>query len=259
MPLLYNSANEIHFSNRDALAQLATPAPMGRFHQTIPFAEFTGAVAQQLYSAGIEVTAEEYAVSKDGNKFFGTMTIAPRVVEGDLITAKEWELMVGLRGSHDQTIPRGLSIGTRVLVCSNLCFSGDLGKWHTKQTTNAQQRLVPMIQHAVGCIPAMAQQEVQRFELYKGTRINPRAADAALVEVYRRGGLTAAQLGRAVDEYHAPTFAEHGESHNVWRVWNACTEALKPTGDNYNHNTLRERSQVVTLAMDGIANALAAA
>nr|MBS0019438.1 hypothetical protein [Gammaproteobacteria bacterium] len=48
--------------------------------------------------------------------------------------------MVGLRGSYDQTLPRGLAVGSRVFVCDNLAFSGEV-TIKTKQTTFIGQRL----------------------------------------------------------------------------------------------------------------------
>lgn len=246
MSLLYNPQNETLF-NRAQLAHVPTPPAQGRFHRPLPFGEYAEFVADALDRNGLAIAEEEYAVSKDHNRFFGLLEVTNKPLEGELITAEEWRVQVGLRGSHDQRIPRGLTLGSRVLVCSNLCFHGNLGTFATKQTTNILARLPGLIRDAVSRIPQLAQEQEVIFDRYKNTELKPRWGDAALVEIHRRGGLTAPQLGRAIQEWDTPTYEEHAEGgHNVWRLFNAATEALKPTGNNVNHDTVRDRSQVVS-------------
>jgi hypothetical protein len=248
---MYNSANEIRVTNAAALAQFATPAPMGRFHRTTPFVDFATLVEDRVSRSGFEIASSEYAVSKDGDKMFGIIELAP--LEGELITAAEWRMQIGVRGSHDQSLPMGLTMGSRVMVCSNLAFSGALGNWHTKNTTEIQQRLPVIVADAVSRLPAMIQQEGARRDAYHLRELKPRHGDAALVEVYRRGGFTSAQLTTAIDQWHEPAHDDHAQDgFTVWRAFNAATQALKPTGANNNMNAVRERSMIATKFFDEV-------
>lgn len=247
--LLYSKAN----TTRAQLAQLVTPPALGAFHNPVPFAEYVDSVDKSLNRHGLHIVREEYEVTHGGNRLFGALEVAP--LEGELITAEEWRLLVGVRGSHDQRFPRGLAIGTQVKVCSNLCFGGNLFSVNTKQTTFVQDRLPQLIDAAVSRIPQFAALENQRRDTYRLTEIKPRWGDAALVEIYRRDGLSASQLGRAVDQWHAPVHDEHAEGgYTAWRLFNACTEALKPTGGEVNHHTIAARSQVCNSFIAEIAN-----
>lgn len=249
--LMYKSAAETLVTSSAALRDFATPRPLGRFHATTPFSEFAERVEQQVQRAGFSLGMTEYAVSKDGNKMFGMIELEP--MTGDLITADEWRMQIGLRSSHDQSLPMGLTMGTRVMVCSNLAFSGALGNWRTKNTTEINQRLPSIISEAVSRLPVMIQQENQRRDAYHLRELKPRHGDAALVEVYRRGGFTAAQLGTAIDQWHAPLHEEHAQDgFTVWRAFNAATQALKPTGINNNMNLVRERSMIATSFFDEV-------
>lgn len=249
--LMYNSANETLVTSAQALREFATPAPMGRFHAVTPFHEFAERVEAQVQRAGFSLGASEYAVSKDGNKMFGMIELAP--LTGELITADEWRMQIGLRSSHDQTLPMGLTMGTRVMVCSNLAFSGSLGNWKTKNTTEISHRLPSIIADAVSHLPAMIQQEGVRRDAYHLRELKPRHGDAALVEVYRRGGFTAAQLAVAIDQWHEPAHDDHAQDgFTVWRAFNAATQALKPTGANNNMNLVRERSMIATSFFDEV-------
>lgn len=250
MALMYSSATEQKVIGAAALAQFATPAPMGRFHKPTPFVDFAELVEHRL-GRQFQIETSEYAVSHDGNKMFGMIELAP--LEGELITADEWRMQVGVRSSHDQSLQTGLTMGTRVIVCSNLCFTGDIGRWDTKNTLNKMERLPLLVEDAVRLLPQFVQRENTRRDAYKLRELKPRHGDAALVEVYRRGGMTAAQLGRAVDEWNEPSHAEHGQDgFNVWRCWNAVTEALKPTGQQNNMELVRQRSMTATKFFDEV-------
>ena len=249
MTLLYNPRNE-NLMSRTALYDLPVPAPLGNWHKPIPFGAFADNVAAAVIDKGFEILKEEYAVSKKNTRMFGLMTIAP--LEGEFISAKEWEMQIGLRGSHDRSLPRGLTLGSNVLVCSNLCFHGDLGVFKTKQTLNVEERLPEVINNAIGMLPEMIEHNNRRFDAYRTTEFNKRDGDAALIELFRRGALSGRQLPRAIMEWDNPTFEAHAEDgFNVWRLFNACTEALKPRGgETANMNVLRMSSEAVTEAMD---------
>lgn len=241
MALMYSAANDVVVT-RNQLAQIMTPPPMGRFHAPYPFAEYVGDVYNGLQQNGIEVVGEEFAVTKDHMSFFGLMSImVPGHEELD-----GYELTVGLRGSHNQRIPRGMVLGTQVLVCSNLCFHGDIAQFRTKQTLNMVDRLPELIRSSVQRIPMMADVQKQNFDSLKLHQMRPEVGDQVLVEIYRRGGFSSPQLTRAIDEWHKPSHEEHAEDGwSAWRLFNAGTEALKPTGQSTNMHLVEARSNVV--------------
>jgi hypothetical protein len=209
MSLLY-STHEDRPVSRSQLAMIPTPPPRGPRHRPYPFGSYVEDVHEALDRVGITVAEEEYAVTKDHQRMFGMMEIeASNPLEGELITADEWRLELGLRGSHDQRTGRGLVLGDKVMVCSNLQLD---------------------------------------FALRN------RAGDAALVEIFRRDGLSSAQLGRAINEWHEPSFDEHGElGWTLWRLKNAVTQSLKPTGRHVNMDLVANRSQTASTFLDEIA------
>lgn len=242
----YASDSQV-ITNRKALNNYAVPKARGTRHNPISFYDFAGEIEYQLDKTGLEVVSEEHIVGHEGNRHFGIMEIAP-AIEGDLITSSEWSIFLGLRGSHDQSVSRGLALGRRVMVCSNLCFSGDIATLSTRQTTNILSRLPGMIYGAVHQIPELAELEENRVNLLKDFDMKPRWGDASLVEIMRRGGLSSAQLGRAVKEWDAPSHEEFSESgHTAWRLEQAVTEAVKPANtDNHNLFTVQNRTRITS-------------
>lgn len=223
--------------NRDALAALLLPAAMGTRHVIRPFIEDVELVAGYLGNVGYAITDEAFGVkSIDGKpaQFFGAMEIRPKTLEGEYLPAGEYGLTVGLRGSYDQSLPRGLAIGSRVFVCDNLAFSGEI-TIATRQTTFIGNRIGGLLRDAVSQIPRFAKHQELRFDAYRNFEIKPRVGDAALVEMVRRGILNPSQIGKAIDEWDTPSHAEHAaHGHSVWRLQQAVTEAIKPSNPERN-------------------------
>ena len=51
-----------------------------------------------------------------------------------------------------------------------------------------------------------------------------------------------------------PTMRMRKDGHTVWRLFNASTEALKPTGERVNHDLVRQRSERVSTFLDEVAD-----
>jgi hypothetical protein len=209
--------------DRFALGQLPQPKPLGPRHNPLPFAEDVRLVTEELAQHGLVSTDEAFGVTytKDGDpaRFFGVLELASERTDHSLV--------VGLRGSYDQSISRGLAVGSRVFVCDNLAFSGEV-TYQTKQTTHIADRLPRMIAEAALKVPALAELQNVRFDKYRLAEIKPRWGDAALVELVRREVLNSQTFLRAVQEWDQPSHEEHAEDgFTAWRLHNAVTEAIK--------------------------------
>jgi|TARA_Y100000310_G_scaffold197133_1_gene197210 hypothetical protein len=235
--LMYTNATDIKVS-LDEIRMMETPAPRGARHLPIPFGDFIDATRQAVDGRGHVIEVEEYVVSHDGERFFGALQI-----DG----ANGWKPIVGIRGSHDQSVSRGICVGTRVIVCSNLCFNGDLGKWSTRQTTNIWDRVSPLIDDAIDGLGSTVERLTVDFDGYRARDLTAGEGDALLLACFRAGGLSGAQLARSIGEWDVPSY-DHGEP-SLWRVFNAATESLKPQGTRGSVETLERRSRVVHRVM----------
>jgi len=240
MSLMYCGDDQI--VTREGLAEAGNGVRMGSRHAPMNFHSYTTEVIEQLDHAGFSVKSEEYVLTKDKQTFFGMAQIY------DYMEHTDFNINVGMRGSHVQKVSRGLLFGESVIVCSNLCFDGDLGNWKTKQTTNMAGRLRDMIREAVDTLPGRVEARVEVFDRLKDQRVSDRYGDAKLVDLYLKGGLSGNELPRAINEWHEPSF-DHGSDMSLWRLFNAATQALKPTGDRVNMQTVAERSTIISHEM----------
>ena len=242
MNLMYSAANDT-LMTRQEIATLDTPEALGRFHHPYPFSDYINDVTRALVSHDINISKEEFAVTNDGNRFFGLMEI-----NGIAQNDPDWKVVIGLRGSHDQRIPRGLVIGTQVMVCSNLCFHGNITQLVTKQTTNIVQRMPILLTDALRNLQGMVDYQAEMFNRFKETKLLDGRANDMLVELYQRGAFSSPQLTRAIDEFYEPSHEEHlvDGARTVWTLFNASTEALKPTGQQTNMHLVESRSLKVS-------------
>ena len=256
--LMYNSATDTKVE-RDYLANLQTPPPMGSRHAPYPFHAFATDTVSAIERAGFTVAQEDYAITKDEKRMFGLLNVS-RPVAPDAPTfgvpalhRPRWNLLVALRGAHDQSISRGLAIGSRVMVCSNLCFHGDLGNWARKQTTNIAHRIPEMVAEAVAGLGEAGRKLIVDFDAFNQQQISRDAGDKVLLDIYRSGGFSASQMGRAITDWDKCSVEEHtANGRNLWWLFSSCTHALKPTGANANHGDVQHRS---TIVYNKIANA----
>ena len=102
--------------NRQELALIPTPAPTAS-HKPIPHHEIVQALVETLGFRHIGVVHDEYAVSTDGMKMFGILEL-----EAGMTGVR---FSIGLRNANDKSMRLALTVGYRVMVCSNMAFHGD--------------------------------------------------------------------------------------------------------------------------------------
>ena len=228
--------------DRDALAVLPLPTARGSRHVIRPFIDDVELVDRFLGENGFVIAEEAFGTKTDANgfptQFFGALEIKPKVLTGEYIPAagqKDFALTVGIRGSYDQSLPRGLAVGSRVFVCDNLAFSGEINAY-AKQTTHIGARIERLLADAVARVPVMAELQTKRFEAYRNYALSKPKGDAILIEAVRMGVLNPSDIGKAIKEWDEPSRAEHAaDGKTVWTVWNAITEAIKPANTDRPH------------------------
>jgi hypothetical protein len=238
--------------DRNGLALVEPGDAMGARHNPVPYIDYVEQVTESLNHAGYRVNDELFGVQRDGGQFFGLMEISP-AIEGEYLPAGEYGLTVGLRGAYDQTLARGLAIGSRVFVCDNLAFSGEV-TFKTRQTTNISARLPGMIAGAVDQLIDLSALQDRRFDAYKNVEFKPRWGDAAITECVRRGIVNPSQVGKVIAEWDTPSHEEHAaQGFTLWRYHNAVTEAIKPVNGRAAVIPTQERTIKLTSFLDEVA------
>ena len=197
------------------------PTPPGtQTWYPLPHRTILGEVETQLESSGFTVLEETHALSHGGARYFGVMSVTlPGRAQADF----GW--VVGIRNSHDMTYPAGLVAGTRILVCDNLCFSGEV-KISRKHTRFAERDLRHLTARAVGQLGDRFRGLDQRVAAYKEERVSNARAHDIVIRAVDCAAITPAQIPDVLLEWRKPS---HGEfaPRNAFSLWNAFTEVFK--------------------------------
>lgn len=191
----------------------ASYAPISHTH-------FVNVVQDQLERIGFRFADEKYGVTKDGARFFGVAELA---YNGSELNARN-SLTVGFRSSLDKSIAPMLAFGSRVFVCDNMAFSGEV-VISRKQTTYIHRDFPLRVSEAVARISNARARQDERFDRYQSTVLSAGDAEHGMIELLRREVVNPSRMAKLVGEWDTPSFDHGGPS--VWRLFNAATETLK--------------------------------
>jgi len=203
----------------------------------IPHGVLVDEVFRNLERFDITITEEAHAMTPNGNRYFGLFQV--KSLQSDFAA------VIGARNSHDKAFGAGIVLGSSVFVCDNLCFDGEI-KVGRRHTLNIMDDLPGKVHDAIEKTAGYIEYQEKRIVTYKETEISNRMADHAIVEMFRRGIITTSRVRNVVKEWDAPRHPEFAEASNVWRLFNAATEANKgvqlsdPTKDYKLHGLMEE-------------------
>lgn len=91
--------------------------PFTKTFSPIHHMDVISAVKESIGAVGLEIRNTEYVLAASGQKMFGVYDLSQGTSE------LCWS--IGIRNSMNKSMSLGITAGTRVFVCENLCFSGE--------------------------------------------------------------------------------------------------------------------------------------
>ena len=174
-----------------------------------------------LNRAGFSVVQQVHALTEDSARYVGLFQVADlNAVESD------YAFVVGLRNSHDQRFPAALCLGSQVFVCDNLAFSAEV-KIARRHTRHIERDLPEVVGRAIGRLAGFRTDQCKRFDTYRDTELGHEKAHDLVIKLLDAKAITQTQLPDVLTEWRTPRHPEFSERENVWRLFNACTEAVK--------------------------------
>lgn len=198
----------------DDLRQIEPPAPTATHH---PMAHHA-VVDMVKYALGFynhEVLEEHHAIDKDGDRYFGLLTLASKY--------GNYTDTVGLRNSSDKSFPIGIAFGARVFVCSNLSFSGDQ-VIKRRHTINAKRDLPGLVAQVIEPLAEQRERQYQQLVRFQETPLSDELADQTIMQLYRQGVINVQRIAHVVNQWDEPE-CDWGDK-TAWRLFNAVTFAL---------------------------------
>jgi hypothetical protein len=179
---------------------------------------FLETLEAELAERQVSIVRETYALKQEGRQLFGVLDLSTVAPTGD------FRSVIGFRNSYDKTWAAGLVAGSRVFVCDNLAFSGEMVMLNKKHTKNLSMNRE---------IPGAVNRWEDHFGLLcgltdhmKGVNLIDVQAKEILIDTFLGGGLPIKILPAVAKEYFEPTYADF-EARTAWSLYNAYTHAAK--------------------------------
>lgn len=224
----------------EEVAQAETPARTAT-HVPIEHTRLLDLLFGALDSLGVRLNSQEHALANNGQRYFGLFGT-------DLMGVSGAGTVIGLRNSHDKSFPASLVLGTRVFVCDNLAFSGEV-KLSRKHTSFIERDLPGVVMRGAERLIEFKSAMADRIGSYKALPLWERDADHMVCNLVRGRGLAPSQVGHVLAEFDKPSHPEHLSEtgdRTVWTLYNAVTEAYKGS----NLFTLPKRSEILHAVCD---------
>lgn len=203
----------------EELATVKTPDATDSF-QPIGHALLVNQMREAISRAGYSIKEEEHALARMGQRYFGGFSIV-----GPDINANDRELVVGLRNANDRSFAASVCIGSRMLVCENLCFSSDV-KLARKHTTNILRDIPRVLSEAVGRLVSHFTDMTNRIETYKTIELSNDEAAGLIVQLADSAALPAREVYPVMRQFRTPNHPEFA-GRTLWSLYNGATECLK--------------------------------
>ena len=200
------------------------PLPSGTSSYTpVPHETFLQGIHVQLPAFGLKVDTEQLALAREGKQMFGVLSCTNGHDDRGL------RLAIGLRNSYDRSLSCGLVAGLRVVVCSNLCFSGEV-EMRRRHTSNVLRDLPSCIDTMMSDLKSLHIRQLEQADRLKSARLDTDAdAHDLMMRAVRAKAFPASKLPRVIGEWDSPTHEEF-EGRTAWSLLNAFTEVQKRRG-----------------------------
>jgi hypothetical protein len=228
-----------HKVSRHDVNQVPTPEPeytvsesgtRTATHYPISHSLLIDTVTEKMEDAGLKIVKHVHSMTAAGQRYFGLMEIKMddewETKHGDVV--KDYDLVIGLRNAHDKAYAAGFVGGTRVTVCDNLCFFGEV-KIGRKHTRFIERDLPALVDKAVFKLTDARRTQDERIAWYKSHQLEHGQCHDLLVKALDSRIIAGSKLPKVLEQWRNPAhpeFAANGLSY--WRLHNAFTEVLKP-------------------------------
>lgn len=220
---------------RDELVAIPAGPALGPQHRPVPHIQLVDAVRHAFASRGYAVEREQYSVSHDDARLFGTLDLMPTTGH-PMLDGFDSGMAVGLRHANDKAFALGVIAGMRVFVCDNLAFSGGDRLLRRKHTSGLD--LVAEINRGMDRTFASYEHMARLVDRMRDTQLGDSDAKLLMYDLALEGHVVSpSQLGKVHAWYFAPNLIagdadrERGfadvEPRSAWGVMNAVTRVAR--------------------------------
>jgi hypothetical protein len=191
-----------------------------RTYKPVSHSQLIDLTLNGIEAAGFKLDKETYSSAKDGQIANGRFSISN-------VADSEMQLQIGWQNSYNRTMSLKFAIGTRILVCSNGCVSGDFGAFKKRHKGDIQDftpgAITDYIKSAGDSFKIMQQQREQMKQVEITKRTKAELIGRMIIE---EQFISSTQLNIITKELTNPTH-DYGAKDSLWELYNYTTFAMK--------------------------------
>ncbi len=191
-----------------------------RTYKPISHAELIELTLNSIHGAGFKLDSERYSAARDGQVANGRYTISN-------VADSEMMLEIGWQNSYDKTMSLKFAIGTRILVCSNGCVSGDYGAFRKKHRGDIQEFTpLAITEYIKSAGDVFSLMQIERTKM-KDVEVSRRTAAELIGRMFIEDQIIqSTQLNIIKRELDAPTH-DYGAPGSLWELYQYTTYSMK--------------------------------
>jgi len=200
---------------------LNTPVPVQtRTYKPVSHGQLIDLTLDGISKAGFILDKQTYSAAANGQIANGRFSISN-------VADSEMQLQVGWQNSYNKQLTLKFAIGTRILVCSNGCVSGDYGAFKKKHVGEIQsftpQAIGDYIKTAADSFKLMQTQREQMKQVEITRRTKAELIGRMMIE---EQFIQSTQMNIISREMTNPTH-DYGAPDSLWELYNYTTFAMK--------------------------------
>jgi hypothetical protein len=193
-----------------------------RTYKPVSHSSLIDLTLNSIEKAGFILDKETYSAARDGSIANGRFSISN-------VADSEMQLQIGWQNSYDRSMSLKFAIGTRIMICSNGCVSGDFGAFKKRHKGDIQDftpnAITDYIKGAGEAFTLMQNQResMKQIEITKRTK-----AELIGRMMLEEQFISSTQLNIISRELKAPTH-DYNAKDSLWELYNYTTFAMKET------------------------------
>lgn len=208
-----------YYTAKDILLNATVPTET-RTYKPVTHQQLIDLTLKSIDDAGFKLDKEMYSAARDGGVANGRYTISN-------VADSEMQLQIGWQNSYDKTMSLKFAIGTRILICSNGCVSGEYGAFKKRHKGDIQDfaphAITEYIKYA-GDVFSLMQMERDRM---KQVELNKRTTAELIGRMFIEDQIIqSTQLNIIKKELDAPTY-DYGAPGSLWELYQYTTYSMK--------------------------------
>jgi hypothetical protein len=187
-----------------------TPIPHGRVLEQL---------RKVLPMHGMKLERLQLGLANNGSRLFGVADVVNGTGRPD------WGIAIGIRNSYDKSMALNMCAGSRVFVCDNLAFHGEV-MLRRRHVGMVDHELPGMVNELVNGVAIFKGEMIAQIDTFKRTEINDVRAHDVVCRALRAGVLPAQAIPGVLDQWDAPKHDDF-TPRTAWSLFNAFTEVSK--------------------------------